>query len=95
MAAKVKQEFAQDAPAIYDIRPVVEFDDVKTWLVRAHVNRLILIIPKTWDAMLKADRTQNYMFMDSMKPAHIIQRKQNNSCVFLRILHAGEHGLTH
>ena len=53
-----------------------ESDDVETWVDRAHVDRFILSLPKTWDTMLTADRSQNYNFMDSMKPDHIIQENK-------------------
>ena len=75
MAAKVKLEYAPDVLIIYGIRPMEESDDVETLVDRAHVDRFILTLPKTWDTMLRADRTQNYhlIIMDSMKPEHIIQ----------------------
>ena len=41
---------------IYSITPVEESEDVKTWVEKAHVDRFILTVPKTWDTMLKMDR---------------------------------------
>ena len=76
MAAKVKLEYAPDVLIIYGIRPMEESDDVETWLHRAHVSRFTLILQKTLYAMHKADRAQNYSFMDSMKPDHIIQENK-------------------
>ena len=65
-----------EAPSIYGIAPVEESEYVETWVDRAHVDRFISIVPKTWDTMLSADRSQNYNFMNSMKPAHIIQENK-------------------
>ena len=53
-------------------------------LIRRHK---VLIVPKTWDTMLRADRTTEYNFMESMNPVHIIQENKaiptfslNTSC---------------
>jgi hypothetical protein len=71
VAAKVKQEYAPEAPSILGITQVEEYEDVETWFDKVHVNRFILIVPKTWDTIMRADRSQSYNFMDSMKPDHI------------------------
>ena len=58
MAAKVKQQYVLDAPSIYGKRPIEEYDDVETWVDRARIDRFILILPKTWDTILRADHTE-------------------------------------
>ena len=63
VAAKVKQEYAREAPSIYGLRPVEKSDDLEAWVDRAHADRFILVLPTTWDTMLRADHSQNYNFM--------------------------------
>ena len=78
MASVVKQEYAPNTSAIdiYSIKPVLESDNLETWIGSAHIDKFILILPKTWDMMLKADHTQNYNFMGSMNPNRIIQENK-------------------
>ena len=83
---KCETRIYPNAPAIYGKRPMAESDELETWLDRAHVDRFILILPNTWDAIIKADRTQNYNFMDSMKPDHIIQENKAISVFFFENL---------
>ena len=73
MASKVKLEHAPETPCTYGISPVEELEDVKIWVDKAHVDIFMLICPKTWDGMLRADRIQNYNCMESLKPEDIIQ----------------------
>ena len=47
------------------------------WGERAHVDRFILLVPKTWDTMLRADRTTEYNCMKSLYPVHIIQENKS------------------
>ena len=68
VASKVKLEHAPQTPYIYGISPVEELEDVRIRVDKAHVDRFILICPKTWDGMLRADCTQNYNCMESLKP---------------------------
>ena len=76
VTSKVKLENAPEEPSIYGITSVEESEDVKKCVDRAYVNRFILIVPKTWDGILRADRTQNYNCMDSLKPEDIIQENK-------------------
>ena len=64
---------------------------MKIWIDRSHVDHLILIHPKSGDTMLKADRAQNYKFMDSMNPVHIIQENTAIS-LFVFEYFAQKHG---
>ena len=53
----MKQEHAPEAPSIYGIISAKESDDVETWVDRAHADRFIFTVPKTWDTILRADRS--------------------------------------
>ena len=61
VASKVKQEHAPEDSSIYVITPVEESEDAKTWVEKAHVDRFILIVPKTWETMLRMYCSQNYV----------------------------------
>ena len=43
VAAKVKQEYAPEAPSIYGTRPAEESDHVETWVDRAHVDVFVIV----------------------------------------------------
>ena len=60
------------------------------------IDNYVLVIPKTWHARIKADCTQNYNFMDSLNPTHIVQEnKVLSSIVFQWILNSWKHVKTH
>ena len=44
---------------------------------KAHVDRFILVCIETWDGMLRADCTQNYNCMESLKLEDIIQENES------------------
>ena len=70
--------------ALWYIKPLEESDDVETWVDRAHADTFILSLPKTWDTIIRVDRSQNYNFMDSMKPDHSIQENKAIPVFFVR-----------
>ena len=49
--SKIKLEHTPDPPSIFGITPVEESEDVHIWTERAHKDRFILIVPKTWDTI--------------------------------------------
>ena len=41
------------------------------------MDRFILLVPKTWNTMLRADQTTAYNCMESLNPVHIIQENKS------------------
>ena len=48
----VKPEFPPMRPSIFDILEGDEKDPVQTWVDKAHVDNVILSLPKTWNLMI-------------------------------------------
>ena len=71
-ASRTRTENAPRGHGIYGIREVMEEDEMFTWIKRAHIDHRIFMRPKSWDTLIKADRTLSYDFISSMEPPNII-----------------------
>ena len=58
-ACKVKAELPSEEPTIFGIRENLEFEPMDIWIQRAHIDHFLIMHPRNWDSMLRADITQN------------------------------------
>ena len=79
LSLKVNPENPVQEPAIFVIVDSEDSEPVNFWINKGRVDNLCLIMPESWDLMIRADivYSRQYSLLGSMDPENII--KQNNN----------------
>ena len=66
-----------DTSSFYGIMRIDDKVDVSIWASGATGDNFIITHSKQWQLMLKAVRTQNYSFLESVDPINILEENKN------------------